>query len=178
MTDRAAFSEGATIRRLPLEEALPRYRRFLDEIEAQLGDGRTYVFGGDWTIADFSIYHMLWFIHAGGGLPALLEAHPAAKAWFDRIRRLGATRGEDLSPDEALGIAAEAEPSAVEPASDLGDTPVGALVDVAPTDYGVMPTRGELLRCDDAVIVISREHERTGAVNVHFPRHGFAVTRV
>ena len=29
-----------------------------------------------------------------------------------------------------------------------------------------------------ARIVISREHERTGLVNVHFPRHGFGVARV
>ncbi len=175
--DRAKFSEGSTVRRLPLEESLPRYRRFLAELEAQLGDGRTQVFGGEWTIADFSIYHVLWFVHAGGAMAELLGGHPAVKAFFERMRRFGATKGEPLDPAQALLIAAESEPAPVEPASDLAEIPVGALVDVAPTDYGVMPTRGELLRCDDATVVIRRAHERTGVVNVHFPRHGFGVTR-
>ena len=64
--DRANFAQGSTLRRIPLEEAQPRYHLFLAELEAQLSDGRAWLFGGDWTIADFSTYHVLWFVHAGG----------------------------------------------------------------------------------------------------------------
>jgi glutathione S-transferase len=95
------------------------------------------------------------------------------------MNAFGATRGEPMTGQEALDVALAATPVPVEaPASDQADIPVGALVDVGPTDYGVMPTRGELVRCDAAEIVVSRVHERTGLVNVHFPRHGFGVTRV
>jgi glutathione S-transferase len=175
--DRANFSQGATTRRIPLEEAEPRYRLFVAELEAQLSDGRAWLFGGDWTIADFSIYHVLWFVHAGGLMADLLAAHPATKAWFQRMRAFGARRGEDMSGPDALAVAMDATPAPIVGSSDIADIPVGALVDVGPTDYGVMPSRGELLNCDAASIVIGREHARTGTVHVHFPRHGFGVTR-
>jgi glutathione S-transferase len=177
--DRAAFSQGATIRRIPLEEAAPRYSLFLDELEAQLADGRAYLFGPEWTIADFSAYHVLWFVHAGGAMAADLAARPAAKAWFGRMRLFGAAPGAEMSGQEALEVAAASAPAPLAGgASDLADIPLGALVDVGPTDYGVMPSRGELINCDISSIVIRREHERTGVVHVHFPRHGFGVNRV
>jgi glutathione S-transferase len=177
--DRANFSQGATIRRLPVEEAAPRYQLFMDELEAQLSDGRAYLFGADWTIADFSVYHVLWFIHAAGAMADELAARPAAKAWYERMRAFGARRGEGLNGEGALEIAAGSTPAPIAGgASDLPDIPVGTLVDVGPTDYGVMPSRGELLNCDAASITIGRTHERTGPVNVHFPRHGFGVARV
>ena len=177
--DRANFSQGATIRRLPLEEAAPRYQLFLDELEAQLSDRRAYLFGGEWTIADFAVYHVLWFIHAGGAMADDLARRPAAKAWFDRMRAFGVVQGADMTGAEALRVAADSTPAPVaHGSSDIADIPVGSLVDVGPTDYGVMPTRGELVHCDTASIVVSRTHDRTGVVNVHFPRHGFGVTRV
>jgi glutathione S-transferase len=175
--DRANFSQGSTIRRIPLEEAQPRYRLFFAELEAQLSDGRTWLFGEDWTIADFSAYHVLWFVHAGGAMADLLAAHPATRTWFEHLRAFGATRGEAMSGPDALTVALNATPAPIDGASDIADLPVGALVDVGPTDYGVMPSRGELVNCDTASIVIRRAHARTGDVHVHFPRHGFAVTR-
>lgn len=176
--DRAAFSQGSTIRRIPIEEALPRHQLFLAELEAQLSDGRTYLFGPEWTIADFSAYHVLWFVHAGTPMAEMLARHPAAQAWYERMRAFGAKKGEPMTGAEALKAAADSTPAPVaNGTSDLPGIPVGTLVDAGPTDYGVMPSRGALLRCDTATIVIGREHERTGRVNVHFPRHGFGATR-
>jgi len=95
------------------------------------------------------------------------------------MRAFGAKPGEAMSGPEALDVAKAATPAPVtDGTSDIPDIPVGALVDVAPVDYGVMPTRGTLLRCDTASIVVRREHERTGVVHVHFPRHGFGATKV
>jgi glutathione S-transferase len=173
--DRANFSQGATVRRVPLQEALPRYQVFLAELRAQLSDGRRYLFGADWTIADFSVYHVVWFIHGGGAMGDLLARHGAASAWFERMRQFGAPIGADMTGAAALDVALGATPVAVEPANDLGDIALGALVDVGPTDYGVMPSRGALVKCDASEIVIRRAHERTGEVQVHFPRLGFGV---
>ena len=169
--DRANFSQGATTRRIPIQEALPRYQVFLAELDAQLSDGRRYLFGADWTIADFSTYHVVWFIHAGGAMADVLAAHPGVSAWFERMRTFGSPIGADMTGAEAL----DAMPVAVAPANDLDDIALGALVDVGPTDYGVMPSRGALVRCDASEIVIRRSHERTGEVQVHFPRLGFGV---
>ena len=177
--DRAAFSQGSTIRQIPLAEALPRHQTFLAELEAQLSDGRAYLFGPQWSIADFSTYHVLWFVHERTPMAAMLAAHPAAQAWYERMRAFGAKKGEAMTGAEALKVAADSTPvPIVDGTSDLPDIAVGTLVDAGPTDYGVMPSRGELLHCDPATIVIGREHERTGRVNVHFPRHGFGATRV
>ncbi len=173
--DRANFSQGATTRQIPLQEALPRYQVFLAELDAQLGDRRRYLCGADWTIADFSIYHVVWFIHGGGAMAELLAAHPAANAWFERMRAFGSPIGADMTGPEALDVASKAAPILVEPVNDLGDIALGATVDVGPTDYGVMPSRGALVKCDTNEIVIRRSHERTGEVQVHFPRLGFGV---
>lgn len=175
--DRANFSQGATTRRIPLQEALPRYQVFLAELDAQLSDGRRYLFGADWTIADFSIYHVVWFIHGGGAMTDLLAGHGAASAWFERMSAFGAPVGADMTGAEALDVALAATPIAVEAVNDLGDIALGAEVDVGPTDYGVMPSRGALVKCDTREIVIRRSHERTGEVQVHFPRLGFGVQK-
>jgi glutathione S-transferase len=173
--DRANFGQGATTRRVPIQEALPRYQVFLAELDAQLSDGRRYLFGADWTIADFSTYHVVWFIHAGGAMAALLARHAAAAAWFERMRAFGAPTGADITGAQALEAASNSTPVAVEPTNDLDDIALGAQVDVGPTDYGVMPSRGALVKCDTSEIVIRRTHERTGEVQVHFPRLGFGV---
>jgi glutathione S-transferase len=177
MADRANFGQGATTRQIPLQEALPRYQVFLAELDAQLADGRRYLFGADWTIADFSAYHVIWFVHAGGGMADVLAAHPAVSAWFERMRAFGQPIGADMTGAEALDLALATAPIAVEAANDLADIALGETVDVGPTDYGVMPSRGALVKCDTREIVIRRTHERTGEVQVHFPRQGFGVRK-
>lgn len=174
--DRANFAQGAQVRRPPVDEALARYARFLAEMDAQLGDGRVYLFGAEWSVADFAVYHMLWFIHAGGGMADMLASRTHVSSWMKRMRAFAQHGGEEIQADDALAIAREADPLAIERASDLPGIPPGTTVDVAPVDYGVMPSRGTLLRCDTDGIVIRREHALTGPVNVHFPRHGFGVT--
>lgn len=175
--DRANFAQGAQVRRPSVDEAKARYTRFLAEMEAQLGDGRPYLFGADWSVADFAVYHMLWFIHAGGDMADWLASHHHASAWMERMRKFGQHPGKPISAEDALAIAHDAEPLAVEPGSDIPGLSPGSEVQVAPVDYGVMPSHGTLLRCDTNTIVIRREHALTDAVNVHFPRHGFGVTR-
>ena len=176
--DRANFSQGSTVRQLPLQEAEPRYRTFLAELDAQLSDGRRYLFGAEWSIADFSAYHVVWFVHAGGALADLLAQHASVKAWYERMSAFGSPQGQDMSGAEALAVASASSPIGLTGHSDQADFPLGTLVDAGPTDYGVMPSRGELVNLDLRSIVIRRSHERTGTVHVHFPRHGFGVRHV
>jgi glutathione S-transferase len=175
--DRANFSQGATTRQIPLQEALPRYQVFLSELDAQLADGRAYLFGADWTIADFSTYHVVWFIHGGGAMAEVLASRPSAAAWFERMQAFGAPIGADMTGPQALDVALGATSIALEAVNDLADIALGETVDVGPTDYGVMPSRGSLVKCDTREIVIRRSHERTGDVQVHFPRLGFGVRK-
>ena len=175
--DRAKFAQGAKIRRPTADEALATYRTFLAEMEAQLADGRAFLFGADWSIADFSTYHVLWFIHVGGAMADVLDGHSNVASWYLRMKVFGDKPWNDLSGPDALSIALASAPVAVVETSDLTDIPVGSCVDVGPLDYGVMPTRGTLVKCDTHSIVVRRKHALTGPINVHFPRHGFGVTR-
>ena len=174
--DRAIFAQGAQVRRPSVDEAQSRYARFLAEMDAQLADGRPYLFGADWSVADFAVYHMLWFIHAGGGMAGWLASRPHAAALMDRMGAFAQHPGQAISADDAIAAAREADPLAIEQTSDIPGIPPGTIVDVAPVDYGITPSCGALLRCDTDTIVIRREHALIGAVNVHFPRHGFGVT--
>jgi glutathione S-transferase len=175
--DRAAFLQGATARRLPPDEALPLYQNFLADLNDQLSDGRRFVFGDTWSIADFSMFHMVSFAHTNGAMIDLLTNRAAASSWLERMRRFDRIPGTEMSSDEALMVALRSTPKPLLRSSNI-DITIGTCVDVAATDYGIMPSRGELLKCDDCEIVIRREHARIGAVNVHFPRLGFGITRV
>ena len=73
--DRAALRKDATIRRPPFAEAAPALQRYLGLLDAQLGDGRAWLLGNAPCIADFSVFHPLWFLRRGPAVAPLLDAH-------------------------------------------------------------------------------------------------------
>lgn len=175
--DRANFAQGAQVRRHSVEEAQACYLGFLADMDAQLADGRPFLFSTAPLIADFSAYHIMWFIHAGGGMSDWLASHGHAAAWMERMRAFARQQeGKDISAEAALGMALAADPLPVAEGSDIPGIAPGMIVDVGPLDYGIMPSRGTLLRCDTRSITIRRSHAQTGPINVHFPRQGFGVT--
>ena len=58
--DRAAMTAG--MRRISSVDALAQLPPYLAVLDAQLADGRTWLFGSAPCIADFSVAHCLWFI--------------------------------------------------------------------------------------------------------------------
>jgi hypothetical protein len=81
----------------------------------------------------------------------------------------------EITGQDALDIARDSEP-ALAPAHDeadpLGLEP-GAAVTVMADDYGRDPIAGALVAANPERIVISREAEGLGRLNLHFPRAGF-----
>jgi hypothetical protein len=80
-----------------------------------------------------------------------------------------------MTGQEALDIAREAEPALAPPhdeADPLGLEP-GAAVLVMADDYGRDPIAGALVAANPERIVIAREVEGLGRLNLHFPRAGF-----
>ena len=45
-----------------------------------------------------------------------------------------------------------------------------------PIDWGFDPVEGELVAIDRKIIALRRNDDALGAVVVHFPRDGFAIT--
>lgn len=173
--DRAPFSAG--IRRQTVADATVNLRQQMAAFDAQLADGRPFLFGADASIADFAVAHCVWYVHRGGPVAAIVEPFALVRAWLQRVEAFGHGRPQKMSSAEALAAASGADghaATAVEPG--LGFEP-GQRVNVAPTDYGIDPVAGELVGLTADEVVVRRTDERAGTVHVHFPRAGFQLKK-
>ena len=172
--DRAPFA--ASLRRQTLADATAALEYGFELLDAQLADGREYLFGQAPCIADFSVAHNGWFVRRGGGVAQIIEKRPSLNAWLDRMLAIGHGRSERLRSAEALTIAAAAEPKPVQGHDGLGFE-AGQPVTVTPIDYGLDPVAGTLVGLDRDAVVVARSDERAGRVHVHFPRRGFQIKK-
>lgn len=174
--DRASLTEGASLQTIPPDAARACLGAWLAQLEDSLGGA--FLFGDTPSIADFSVYHGLWFLRNNEVNAPLLEPFGEVHAWMERVAALGHGKPEDATGEQALAHARESEPVLPEleaeppPGLSLGDS-----VAVTPTDYGRVPVEGRLAALGPDEIVIEREHEETGRVLNHFPRVGFALTK-
>lgn len=171
--DRAAFTAG--LRRLTAADAAAQMQVQLAALQAQLADGRRWLFGEEATVADFSVAHCLWFIHRVPPLQGSFDALPELRDWLDRMLAIGHGDSHALDSGEALRIAATASGHAdthVQPG--LGFE-AGQMVTVAAIDYGTDPVAGTLVGLSVDEVVLRRIDERAGTVHVHFPRQGFQI---
>ena len=165
------------------EEANTILHRHLQQGAAHLGwmadmlmDGRPFLLGNSVSAADLAAYCPLWLLRTrlGERADALLPLKPLI-AWYDRVSALGHGDPIEMSAAEALEIAAATEPCDIVEAGghDPSGLAPGQEVIVTPDDTGRDPVRGRIVAADQRRLVIRCENERTGIVNVHFPRAGF-----
>jgi len=168
--------DQATIERAARRSA-PVVRVQISWIESMLSDGRTWIAGPEITVADFAVYHALWFMTARTMRVAHeLAPYPLITAWMDRMRQFGGGTSTPLSPEAALDIAAAAVPSAVRASHPFPeDPPLGARVRIRADDYGRDVVEGELVMIDADEVALRRRDPRVGDVVVHFPRLGFEI---
>jgi glutathione S-transferase len=171
--------------RAAIPQMRDQLRAQLGWIEAQLGDGRNWLFG-DFSLADVSAYMNVWYVRSNlsaeedqavSGVDKIFTGLVQVAAWESRMRAVGHGRREEMSADEALVIAANASPETMDE-SDQGDPnerKVGDRVRVAPDDYGKVEVGGEIVSLSAQHIAIRRVDERVGEIVVHFPRAGFLV---
>jgi glutathione S-transferase len=174
--DRGAFR--ANIPRMRGPEARASLGLYLERLEDMIGD-QVFFFGAQPSIADFSIYHCVWFVLRGGPQADILEPFHRIRAWRERMRAFGHGTHEELDSGAAIVIAQGSTPAA--PAGGAADThgiAAGEKVVVAATDTGTEPIQGDLYAATRARISITREDARAGRVAVHFPRLGFELRRV
>jgi len=181
--DRKAMRAGGTGLRTPLPEATSTLHVFLAQLERQFATGEhIFLFGAQPTVADFSVYHCLWFIRRATAVAGILDPHPEVVAWMHRVAAFGHSQAQPMTPAEALDIAKAATPRALTdtnaPFDDRYDLPKGTRVTVAAVDYGVDPIEGELVVSTRDSVGVLREDPRVGQVVVHFPRVGYAVRKV
>jgi glutathione S-transferase len=180
MKDRAELSKGASMPRLSPEAARACLNAYLDDLDRTLGapGASPYLFGDTPCIADFSLYHCLWFLRNNATNAALLEPHAGVGGFMERMSALGHGKPEEARGDEALAHAKESEPALPELRASLpAGIALGDRVTVTPVDYGLVPVEGRLVACSAHETVLERETPDTGRVFTHFPGAGFEIAK-
>jgi glutathione S-transferase len=173
----AKFDVAAMTAAIP--QMRDQFRAHLQWIEAQLGDGRSWMAGDAASLCDVNAYMNIWYVRAH--LPnanEMFSEFGKTQVWEARLRAVGhGRRVSEISTAAALDIAAAATPLTAEmadPCDPNGRKP-GDIVEVMPDDYGKIKVRGEIVSLSSQHIAIRRHDPRAGEVVVHFPRAGFLV---
>lgn len=58
-------------------------------LEAQLADGRPFLFGQQFSLADAACYHPVWFLRNFPGAADVFNEFPRLLAWADRVQAMG-----------------------------------------------------------------------------------------
>jgi glutathione S-transferase len=171
--------------RIPFRANMPRMRSadanaafalYLERLQETLGK-QTFFFGTAPSIADFSIYHCLWFIVCAGPVAQILESYPALQSWRARMAAFGHGTHAKLDGAAAIGIAHQSSAENSSGNLDSHALAIGDRVVAAATDTGTEPVEGTLYGATKTRFSIAREDPRAGRVVVHFPRLGFELRR-
>jgi glutathione S-transferase len=172
MKDRAELVGGQPLATFSAPAAEGYVLHYLSELETSVAS-TSFLLGNRPTIADFSVYHCLWFLRNSPYNAPLVESRRNVMGWMERMAAFGHGKRVDSSAEAALAAARASEPVApkavvLELKAELGQT-----VKVAPIDYGRVPVSGELVCADAEQVALLRSSEETGRVITHFPRAGF-----
>ncbi|KIF82545.1 glutathione S-transferase family protein [Noviherbaspirillum autotrophicum] len=175
--DRAAFR--GNMPRMPLPEATGSLTEYLRRLESMLAGGRPYLLGAQPCIADFSVYHSVWFLQSAPAVAGVLDVAPQLKAWATRMAAFGHHEFDRMSAEQALEVVrnGRAADAAQVPFVDFHGVALGERVAVMPADYGVDPVEGELVLSTDNELAVRRADPVAGEVVVHFPRVGFQLKK-
>ncbi|MBW8720357.1 MAG: glutathione S-transferase C-terminal domain-containing protein, partial [Polaromonas sp.] len=173
--DRKAMSFGMP--RIRSADATAAYKSYLRRISDMLDD-RPFLLGEVPCIADFAMYHPLWFTRVQTPvLAGILNLTPAVLDWMDRMAAIGHGSSEKFSAAEAIAQASAAMPAALhdDVFQDEHGIPLGSQVVITSEAFGPEPTEGELIAATRMHYTLRRVDARAGTVHVHFPRIGYAL---
>lgn len=176
--DRRAMSLGMP--RLRSTDAIAAYKSHLRRISDMLDDW-PFLLGEVPCIADFAVYHALWFTRTRtSALAGIFDATPAVLAWMDRMAVIGHGQFEKFSAADAIAVAAAATPAPLRDDifQDDHGIALGSRVTVSGESFGPEPTEGELVAATRMHYTLRRTDERAGVVHVHFPRIGYQLKAV
>ncbi|WP_379865538.1 glutathione S-transferase family protein [Marinobacter sp. M5B] len=170
LKDRITMGTKSRVKAVRGPQAKAKVMAHIETMESMLE--KDFLFGDTPCIADFSAYHGLWFVCDLAGKPWLRDA-PNVAAWLERMKAFGHGKPSEITADQALDIARNETPRAIESAG--GNELTGKKVEVAPDDYGRDPVAGRLVFADEQTLTLERSHARVGQVHVHFPKQGYAI---
>jgi len=153
----------------------PLVRAQLPLIEDMLADGRRWICGDRFSVADLAVFHAMWFLtDRSQRLAHEFDKFASLKAWMGRMRDLGHGRSHSMAVGDALEIARTSEPASPRVSIRQPEDPdLGSTVNICAADYAKDVIVGTLTFLDDDEISIRKMNDRVGEVEVHFPRVGF-----
>jgi glutathione S-transferase len=178
VADRTAMRGGAA--RMASADATGTYKTYLRRI-ANMLHGQDFLFGDQPCVADFSVYHPLWFTQERTpALAGIFDATPEIKTWIARMQAIGHGTPGKCSAQEALQIAKNAKPAGVQGEVFLDEHGIalGGQVVIAADNFGLELTEGELVAATHNHYTLRRTDDLAGTVHVHFPRVGFTLKKV
>lgn len=176
--DRKAMSMGRVNQR-PLDAAAA-YKSYLRRMSDMLGDW-PFLLGEVPCLADFSMYHPLWFTRVRTPVLAdILLATPTLLEWMERMAAMGHGAMEELDAPAAIAVAAASTPAPLHDDffQDEHGIPLGSRVTVNAESFGPETTEGELIAATRLHYTLRRTDPRAGTVHVHFPRIGYSLKAV
>jgi glutathione S-transferase len=187
LEDRAALNADARRPFLGVRAAHGHLGVYLQRIESLLSRS-DYLCGDAPSIADFSVYHCLWFLNTLA--PETLAPYDVATRFVARMDAIPEAPAELLPSSEALEVCRRAghregpvsgqfvsiapAPNSSNPGS-ARELSAGQRVVVRALDYGRDPVEGEYVSASAHDFAIRREDPRAGTVIVHFPHVGYEV---
>ena len=178
--DRQAMRGGAP--RMNPADAAATYKSYLRRISSML-DGQNFLLGNMPSVADFAVYHPLWFTRKiVPPVANVLDATPAVLAWMDRIAAFEQGEPSKSNATESIAACAYSMPASslfgIENTfQDEHGIPLGSLVTITAESFGLEPTAGELVAATRTRYSLRRVDARAGEVFVHFPRIGFILKK-
>ncbi|MDY7545240.1 glutathione S-transferase family protein [Glaciimonas sp. CA11.2] len=173
--------------RLRGPDAAAACKDYLERVSDMLS-GQPYLLGQAPCIADFSVYHSLWFSRQFTPVvEEMLRSVPAILSWMERMQAFGHGQIQQIDSSDAVAIAANAEPLPIgQGRSHLPDNffqdehgiPLGSRVSITAESFGPEATEGELVAATRSHFTLRRHDVRAGFVHVHFPRIGYVLNRV
>ena len=171
--DRAAFAQSRSFRLPSRRVAFSHLPVYLAELDAQLGCTGDYLFGHAPCIADFSVYHSLWYLNLG--LPEKLAPYAGIRAWMARIAGFGHGFPSEVDAEVSLEECRNAAPRARGDSlsSDVNGVGLGQRVQVTSTDLGPEVVEGLLVHLSTDAFAVECHSDLSDRSVVHFPRIGF-----
>lgn len=176
--DRAELVGDAPLAVISPQAAQAYLASYLDQADRALASG--FLFGDAPCIADFSLYHCLWFLDNNPVNASLLDPHENVRAWMGNMAGFGHGSVVESSGEAAVEHARGSNPIVphleMPPWFDAVGLEARQRVTVTPADYGRVPVAGSLVAWDCDEIVIARDDPAAGPVMNHFPMAGFEVS--
>ncbi|NJM44690.1 MAG: glutathione S-transferase family protein [Brachymonas sp.] len=178
--DRQAMRGGAP--RMNPADAAATYKSYLRRISSML-DGQNFLLGDQPSVADFAVYHPLWFTRKiVPPVASVLDATPAVLAWMDAIAAFEQGEPSKSNATESIAACAISMPASSLFGSentfqDEHGIPLESQVTITAESFGLESSAGQLVAATRTRYTLRRVDTRAGEVFVHFPRIGFILKK-